>query len=128
MTNDSGLFHQPKDLSSAHFNGWSYQHGTKEYLPLYEAKMLGHFDHRFSTYRGATQAQLNVGSLPRLTAKEHDDPDIESLPGTGSNGPKLRCEARASGTESGCSAVRGITNMRKRTKLCTGGSPAGSSR
>ena len=41
--------------------------------------MLSHFDHRFSTYRGATQAQLNVGSLPRLSEKEHDDPDLESL-------------------------------------------------
>ena len=40
--------------------------------------MLSHFDHRFSTYRGATQAQLNVGSLPRLTDREHDDPDIEA--------------------------------------------------
>ena len=48
------------------FNGWSYE-GQTEYLPLYEAKMLGHFDHRFSTYKGATQAQLNVGSLPRPT-------------------------------------------------------------
>jgi hypothetical protein len=79
MASDSGLFHQPEELSKAHFNGWSYQHGSKEYVPLYEAKMLSHFDHRFSTYRGATQAQLNVGSLPRLTAKEHDDPDIEPL-------------------------------------------------
>ena len=48
-------------------------------MPLYEAKLLGHFDHRFSTYRGATQAQLNVGSLPRLSEKEHDDPDEEAL-------------------------------------------------
>ena len=69
MANDSGLFHQPEDLSNAHFNGWSYQHGGKEYVPLYEAKMLSHFDHRFSTYRGATQAQLNVGSLPRLVCQ-----------------------------------------------------------
>ena len=41
--------------------------------------MLSHFDHRFSTYRGATQAQLNVGSLPRLSDAEHDDPDLEPL-------------------------------------------------
>lgn len=79
MANDSGLFHQPEDLSNAHFNGWSYERGHKEYLPLYEAKMLSHFDHRFSTYRGATQAQLNVGSLPRPTETEHDDPMMEPL-------------------------------------------------
>ncbi|TVT23748.1 restriction endonuclease, partial [Amycolatopsis rhizosphaerae] len=45
----------------------------------YEAKMLGHFDHRFSTYRDATQAQLNVGSLPRPTTEQHDDPTMEPL-------------------------------------------------
>src|SRR6202022_3474368 len=61
------------------FNGWSYTRGGKEYVPLYEAKMLSHFDHRFSTYRGATQAQLNVGSLPRLTDEQHDDSDLEPL-------------------------------------------------
>ncbi|WP_249645126.1 Eco57I restriction-modification methylase domain-containing protein [Nocardia sputi] len=79
MTNDSDLFHQPDDLADAHFNGWSYESGGEEYLPLYEAKMLGHFDHRFSTYHGATQAQLNVGSLPRLTSEQHDDPHCESI-------------------------------------------------
>ncbi|MGV9613200.1 Eco57I restriction-modification methylase domain-containing protein [Nocardia xishanensis] len=79
MTNDSELFHQPDDLRAAQFNGWSYELDDIEYVPLYEAKMLGHFDHRFSTYRGATQAHLNVGSLPRPTATEHDDPTLEPL-------------------------------------------------
>jgi hypothetical protein len=79
MTNDSGLFHTSDDLTDAKFNGWSYNRGGKEYVPLYESKMLGHFDHRFTTYRGATQAQLNVGTLPRLTDASHEDPDLEPL-------------------------------------------------
>ncbi|TWF75631.1 N-6 DNA methylase [Pseudonocardia hierapolitana] len=79
MANDSGLFHQPDDLADAHFDGWSCHRGDAEFLPLYEAKLLGHFDHRFSTYRDATQAQLNVGSLPRPTDTQHDDPDMEPL-------------------------------------------------
>jgi hypothetical protein len=79
MASDSGLFRQPDELSEDHFNGWSYKDADAEYLPLYEGKMLGHFDHRFSTYRGATQKQLNKGALPRPTAKEHDDPDMEAL-------------------------------------------------
>lgn len=77
MANDAGLFHQPTDLSHAEFDGWSYKQAGEVYLPLYEAKMLGHFDHRFSTYEGATQAQLNVGSLPRPTPTQHDDPNLE---------------------------------------------------
>jgi hypothetical protein len=79
LTNDSGLFLRPDDLTDAKFNGWSYKRGSTEYVPLYEAKMLSHFDHRFSTYKGATQAQLNVGSLPRLTDEQHDDPRLEPL-------------------------------------------------
>ncbi|OBI02834.1 restriction endonuclease, partial [Mycolicibacter heraklionensis] len=79
MANDSGLFRQPNDLADATFNGWSYERRGTEYVPLYEAKMLSHFDHRFSSYRGATQAQLNKGTLPRLTDEQHDDPNLESL-------------------------------------------------
>ncbi|PBI91120.1 N-6 DNA Methylase [Rhodococcus erythropolis] len=79
MASDSGLFHQPEDLADAEFNGWSYERDGREYVPLYEAKMLSHFDHRFSTYRDATQAQLNVGSLPRPTTAQHDDPNLEPL-------------------------------------------------
>ncbi|VBA52997.1 hypothetical protein LAUMK191_02634 [Mycobacterium attenuatum] len=79
MANDSGLFHTADDLADAKFNGWSYTRGGKEYMPLYEAKMLSHFDHRFSTYNGATQAQLNVGALPRLTDEQHDDATNEPL-------------------------------------------------
>jgi len=79
MANDSHLFIQPGDFADATFNGWSYQREGQEFVPLYEAKMLSHFDHRFSTYRDATQAQLNVGSLPRLTTAQHDDPNLEPL-------------------------------------------------
>jgi hypothetical protein len=53
---------------------------TRRYLPLYEAKMLHHFDHRLGTYEGQTQAQANVGTLPRVTPEQHDDPDFAPLP------------------------------------------------
>ncbi|MFJ9371322.1 Eco57I restriction-modification methylase domain-containing protein [Nocardia sp. NPDC101769] len=79
MANDSELFHQPSDLQDTYFNGWSYERDRTECVPLYEAKMLSHFDHRFSTYAGATQAQLNKGTLPRLTEFQHDDPNAEPL-------------------------------------------------
>ncbi|MBA5846268.1 Eco57I restriction-modification methylase domain-containing protein [Gordonia amicalis] len=79
MANDSGLFHTPDDLADATFNGWSYERDGKEYLPLYEGKMLWHFDHRFSTYRNASQAQLRMQTLPRVTDEDHDDPLLEAL-------------------------------------------------
>lgn len=43
-------------------------------VPLYEAKLFDQFDHRFSTYSGATQEQLNVGILPRLAASSKENP------------------------------------------------------
>lgn len=79
LTNDSELFLQQDDLTDAAFNGWSYERDGKEFVPLYEAKMLAHYDHRFSTYKNATQAQLNVGALPRLNDAQHDDPRLEPL-------------------------------------------------
>jgi len=81
MANDSGLFRTQKDLLElgAEFDGWSWTKRDKQWLPLYEAKFLAHYDHRFSTYAEATQAQLNVGTLPRIAGAEHDDPCVEPL-------------------------------------------------
>ncbi len=79
MANDSKLFHQAVDMGAAEFDGWAYRESGREYLPLYEAKMLWHFDHRFSTYHEATQAQLKMQTLPRPSDMEHDDPSYEPL-------------------------------------------------
>jgi hypothetical protein len=65
MANDSGLF-QPS--------------GGGNMLPLYEAKLIHHFDHRFATYEDATEAQLNKGTLPRFTRSQHADPACTVLP------------------------------------------------
>jgi hypothetical protein len=40
-------------------------------VPLYEAKMVHHFDHRFGTYDGQTQEQRNQGKLPELNDRDH---------------------------------------------------------
>lgn len=81
MANDSGLFRTADDLTveGAAFDGWAWVAGSRAWQPLYEAKLLSHYDHRFSTYEGATQAQLNVGSLPRLSDAQHGDPWAEPL-------------------------------------------------
>jgi hypothetical protein len=59
MANDSDLFHASPD---------------GDMLPLYEAKMVHHFDHRYGTYAGQTEAQANMGTLPRLELDEKNDP------------------------------------------------------
>lgn len=45
-------------------------------VPLYEAKMFWHFDHRFSTYENASQADINSGRLPQTTAEEKKNPSF----------------------------------------------------
>ncbi|WP_005031680.1 Eco57I restriction-modification methylase domain-containing protein [Holophaga foetida] len=59
MASDSGLFKTRGDLSS---DGWtldgnSFRKDQDAYLPLYEAKMLHHFDHRFATYANDTDTR-----------------------------------------------------------------------
>jgi len=76
MANDSHLFRTRAQLAS---DGWElvgnkFEKDGLAYLPLYEAKMLHQFNHRFSTYDGATQAQLNVGILPQPDISKLQDP------------------------------------------------------
>ena len=82
MTNDSSLFRTRGDLISA---GWkldadSFTQDTEVMLPLYEGKMLHHFDHRFGTYEGQSRAQANQGKLPELDHVAHADPGRVTLP------------------------------------------------
>ncbi|THA72148.1 SAM-dependent DNA methyltransferase [Streptomyces sp. A0958] len=84
MSNDSHLFRGRAELEG---EGWKlkgniFTHPSDghRYLPLYEAKMLHHFDHRLGTYERQTQAQANVGTLPRATAEQHDDPEFAPMP------------------------------------------------
>jgi hypothetical protein len=54
MSNDSALFRTRAQLEN---DGWELQgnrfvRGSRKHLPLYEAKMIHHFDHRWATYDG----------------------------------------------------------------------------
>jgi hypothetical protein len=60
MSNDSMFFEKIK------------QEGL---VPLYEAKMIYHFDHRHATYEGATQANLREGSLPQPSTDQKSNPN-----------------------------------------------------
>ncbi len=78
MANDSGLFRTREQLEQ---DGWIlegnvFTRAGERILPLYEAKMIHYFDHRYGTYQGQTEAQANMGTLPRLTPGQHDDPDF----------------------------------------------------
>ncbi|TMQ98972.1 hypothetical protein ETD83_18820 [Actinomadura soli] len=82
MATHSGLFRTQKLLER---DGWKLEDGIfirrdERMLPLYEAKMVHLFDHRFGTYEGQTQAQSNVGILPRTSPQQKADPRYRALP------------------------------------------------
>lgn len=82
MANDSDLFRTRAELATG---GWvlernAFRLNQNLVLPLFEAKMVHLFDHRFSTYENATQANLNKGTLPRFSDAEHDSPERVSIP------------------------------------------------
>ncbi|AEI64558.1 Eco57I restriction-modification methylase domain-containing protein [Corallococcus macrosporus] len=82
MANDSGLFRTRAELDAA---GWTkqgnqYHLETATMLPLYEAKMVHHFDHRFGTYEGQSESQSNQGKLPELDDAAHADPERLTTP------------------------------------------------
>lgn len=89
MSNDSHLFRPSAERGETFEdllrNGWTLKgnilaRGEERLLPLYEAKMLHHYDHRFATYENATEKNLNKGTLPRFTLDQHRDANSTPLP------------------------------------------------
>lgn len=81
MANDSRLFRTRDQLEE---EGWTLSNnffikGKDRFLPLYEAKMIHHFDHRFGDY-----ADLPAGSkstqLPEVKVERLNDPAYSPLP------------------------------------------------
>lgn len=82
MASDSALFRTRAELEAASWQreGNQYVLEQKRMLPLIEAKMVHHFDHRFGTYDGQTDAQSNQGKLPELDDTAHADPHRVTFP------------------------------------------------
>jgi hypothetical protein len=74
MSNDSHLFRTREDLEAQGFHlvGNRFVRGEEVYLPLYEAKMFWHYDHRFATFEGKDTRDVEPG--------EKEDPTFLPLP------------------------------------------------
>lgn len=79
MSNDSDLFRNKDEMAAAGFTlqGNRFVRDKELYLPLYEAKMMWQFDHRYGTHEGMTERtkELNLSS-----SQQHADPNYEVLP------------------------------------------------
>lgn len=82
MANDSGLFHTRMELESGGFelSGNRFIRGEETFLPLYEAKMIWHYDHRHGTYEHFDFDNDGSTHLPSPTLNQYCDPDYEPLP------------------------------------------------
>ena len=63
MLSDSHLFRSRDQLEEQGYvpDGNLYRKpGAEDYVPLYEAKMIHHFDHRWVTYEGERTRDLTV--------------------------------------------------------------------
>jgi hypothetical protein len=74
MSNDSGLFHTRPQLEANDWklNGNVFARGADRYLPLYEAKMVHHFDHRFGDYEMKEEGSENT-ALPEVPVERLQD-------------------------------------------------------
>ncbi|WP_260478442.1 Eco57I restriction-modification methylase domain-containing protein [Nonomuraea sp. WAC 01424] len=88
LANDSHLF-RAQDDAEIREGGWRLQgnvyvrnvgQNTERMIPLYEAKMIHHFDHRFSTYETVIEAKPAKRMAPRLTPEQHANADLVVLP------------------------------------------------
>jgi hypothetical protein len=81
MSNDSGLFRTRPQLEA---EGWQldgnhFIRDNQRYLPLYEAKMIWQFDHRYGSYAGRDDGRGFV-VLPEPTIEYYQNPDYLPLP------------------------------------------------
>jgi hypothetical protein len=123
MSNDSGLFRTAAQLRARGFvadgSDWV---GAKRYLPLYEAKMLSFFDHRFGSYPDGKVDDTRA--LPRPTLAEQCDPNYEVCPRYWVPESEVRDRLAAKGwTRDWLMAWRDITNTTNERTLITAAFP-----
>lgn len=81
MANDSGLFRTRAELEAANYklDGNHFVHGKQRALPLIEAKMVHHFDHRFGDYTDHPKGSENL-ILPDVPLTRLQNPRYSPMP------------------------------------------------
>lgn len=80
MSNDSHLFRTRQQLETEGFAIWGnrMKRGAKFWFPLYEAKMIWHYDHRFGSYSGVDSRTST--QTPTPTLEQYQDPYYQVIP------------------------------------------------
>lgn len=80
MSSDSHLFRTRQQLESDGFElrGNRMKRNDEVWLPLYEAKMIWHYDHRFGSYDGVDSRTSTHTPTPSL--EQYQDPNHQIIP------------------------------------------------
>ena len=79
MTNDSHLFRTAAQLDAAGFypvQGNRWKRGDELYLPLYQGRMIWHFDHRANSVRVNPESTHNPYLSVEVSTAQHADPNF----------------------------------------------------
>ena len=79
MTNDSHLFRTAAQMEDEGFypvQGNRWKRGKELYLPLYQGRMIQHFDHRASSVRINRESTHNPYLSEETSGAQHRDPDF----------------------------------------------------
>lgn len=81
MSNDSTLFQTSSDLETNGFklDGINWKKGNETFVPLYEAKMIHQYNHRFGSVRTLPSRPVN-SPWPRTKTSELQDKNFEVQP------------------------------------------------
>ena len=111
MTNDSNLFRTAEQLDEEGFypvEGNHWKKGQELYLPLYQGRMIWHFDHRANSVRVNPESTHNPYLSEEVTQAQHADPNF--LPQTQYWVPAHNVETALSQSRGYALGFRDITN------------------
>ena len=111
MTNDSNLFRTAEQLDEEGFypvEGNRWKKGQELYLPLYQGRMIWHFDHRANSVRVNPESTHNPYLSEEVTQAQHADPNF--LPQTQYWVPAHNVEAALPQSRGYALGFRDITN------------------
>ncbi|MBP2447002.1 Eco57I restriction-modification methylase domain-containing protein [Rhizobium leguminosarum] len=115
MTSESALFRTAADLSKAGLtrDGMRWHDGRQHYVPLYEAKMIHQFDHRWATYQGVETTEV--------TETDKQNPVFEVTPRYWVPEEEVESRLRAKGWNRGwLMGWRDITNATNERTVISG--------
>ena len=120
MTNDSHLFRTAAQLEADGFypvQGNRWKKGDELYLPLYQGRMIWHFDHRANSVRVNPESTHNPYLSEPVNQKQHADPSF--LPQTQYWVPAENVETALSQSKSWTLGFRDITNPTNERTMIT---------